>query len=691
MTTDRPELDRARTAAASGDWAGAYAILDRARPDLGPDELMLLGECAYASARLEESLDSWEQAHAGYARARNLEGAAAAAAKIAMHLVIDWGLLAPMRGWLKRAEEYLTGLPLSPVHAVHDVARAYERFYSGDFAEAKRFAQSAIHRGTELMQVSQVALARIALARAHIFEGEIEAGCALLEDASAAATSDEIEELTRGLIYCEIVCAWQGVGMYDVAERWTDAMERFCTHGAVGSVNGRCRIHRAEILRLRGALVDAEREVLAACDELRPYMRREFGWPLTELGDIRLRMGDLHGAEEALLAAHEKGWEPQPGLALLRLAQGDVHSASAMIRNALERPLDLLMKEWPPNNDLRRAPLLEAQVQIELAAGDHAIARAAAAELQSIAAGSRSNALLAAAALAMGRVLLAEGHLGQAITELRSAVHRWSEISAPHELAVARLDLGRAYRAQGFEDGAQLEFKAARATFERIGAALHAAEAAAEISVARRPPSPSPTGANRFRREGDHWDIAFAGAHALLRDVKGLGYLERLLQEPGREFHVLDLVAMGEGRAPDRMQEAGDAGVLLDERAKELYRRRIADIDEDLEEARSFGDAERVRRSAAEREFLVHELARAVGLGGRDRRAGDASERARAAVTRAIRTSLTKIAAHLPELGAHLNHAVRTGTFCSYAPDPAGSVGWDLKRPVRPQAHSSFT
>ena len=136
------------------------------------------------------------------------------------------------------------------------------------------------------------------------------------------------------------------------------------------------------------------------------------GWPLSELGRIRLRKGDVEGAEEALLAAHRAGWDPQPGLALVRLAQGDVAAAAASIRDALERPLRVPSKELPPDTDLQRAPLLEAQVEIEIAAGDVDRARSAADELKLVAARFQSKALVASATLAAGRVRLAEGDAG---------------------------------------------------------------------------------------------------------------------------------------------------------------------------------------------------------------------------------------------------------------------------------------
>src|SRR5262245_5743861 len=135
------------------------------------------------------------------------------------------------------------------------------------------------------------------------------------------------------MVYCELVCGLQAVAQYDLAEQWTQAMERWSQRDALGSLHGRCRVHRAEILRVRASLADAERASLEACAELRPYLRRELGWPLTELGRIRMQKGDLRGAEEAFLAALQLGWDPQPGPALVCLAEGNVAQATALIRD----------------------------------------------------------------------------------------------------------------------------------------------------------------------------------------------------------------------------------------------------------------------------------------------------------------------------------------------------------------------
>lgn len=265
--------------------------------------------------------------------------------------------------------------------------------------------------------------------------------------------------------------ALQGLAQYDVAEEWTEAMERWCETHAIGSLKGRCRVHRAEILRLRGSCNEAEGQALLACEELRPYLRRELGWPLNELGRIRLHKRDIAGAEEALLAAHRAGWDPQPGLALVHLARGDAATAAGSIRDALEHPLRVPSKERPPNSELQRAPLLEAQVEIEIAAGDIGRARAAA-ELEHVAARFESKALVAGAALAAGRVRLADGDAPGAELSFSQAVRLWNEVGGPYEAAVARMGLADAHRASGREDQAVLERQAARTILDGQPSAL---------------------------------------------------------------------------------------------------------------------------------------------------------------------------------------------------------------------------
>jgi len=244
--------------------------------------------------------------------------------------------------------------------------------------------------------------------------------------------------------------------------------------------------------------------------------------------------------------------------------------------------------------------------------------------------------------------------------------------------------LAEAHRASGSEHRAALEGQAARTILEGIQAAPSVAppEQVEDYDAVDEQPVAS---LNVFRREGDYWSVIFEGRTVRVRDLKGMRYLARLLADPGREYHVLDLVAAetGSGAQADSSHAAGlpraglgDAGESLDAHAKGAYRRRLAEIDDDLEQARAIGDAERAAQADAERDFLVQELARAFGLGGRDRRAASASERARAGVTRAVRQAMTRIAQHHPQLGQHLSRTIRTGTYCAYVPDPRAPAHW---------------
>ena len=668
--------ERAREAAARGDWQAAYDVMTAADAEglVGPAELRILAEVAYAAGHLDASIEAWERVHGAFLQAGDHVEAAGAAVRVAMHLLFDTALMAPVRGWLARAERLLEDQDESPPHAWLAVIRAYERMLTGDQTSARRWARKAIEVSSRRDEPAALAIGRVAEARLLILAGDVDRGLALLEEVGVATVSGELDPLSTGIVYCELVSALQGLAQYDVAEEWTEAMERWSKTNAIGSIHGRCRVHRAEILRLRGSYDEAEREALGACEELRPYLRRELGWPLSELGRIRLRRGDIAGAEQALLAAHRAGWDPQPSLALVRLAQGDVPAAVASIRDALERPARVPSKELPPDTQLQRAPLLEAQVEIEIAAGALERARSAVDELKLAAARFRSKGLVAGATLAEARVLLAEGDPVGGERLFSEAARLWNEVGAPYEAARAHSGLAEALRAGGSEHQADLELEAARTLFPvapDAGDPAQRGPPAAELGV--------------FRREGDHWLVAYEGQAVRVRDLKGMRYLARLLTHPGREFHALDLVAAERDRdarpelglgADLSRTTLGDAGEILDARAKQAYRRRLAEIEDDIDQARSLADTERLAQADAEREFLVRELSYAVGLGGRDRRAASASERGRVAVTRAIRHAMARIGAHHPVLGEHLDLAIRTGTYCAYRPDPRAGGGW---------------
>jgi len=655
-------------------------------------ELEATAEAAYVDGDPEASVAAWEQLYTLHTGGGDDLGAARAAVMVAMYLMIDTGLMAPIRGWLRRADRLIDGHEETPVHAIVAMVRTYERLWCGDMVTAGANAVRAVELGERFGVPPAVLVGRTATARLLIFDEHIDEGVEMLDDIALTLMSGEVDPMTSGMVYCEIICAVQGLALYERAAEWTQAMEHWRHRAAFGGFSGRCRVHNAEMLRLTGPCDQAEEEALEACEELRPWMRREFGWPLTELGNIRLRKGDLVGAEEAFIAAHANSWMPEPGLALLRLAQGHTEAAAALINDAVDHPLDVPSKERPPYGGLRRAPLLDAQVEIAVAVGDGPTARSAADELSEIADTFASQALHAIAELAQGRVALADGDPAAAIVRCERAVALWIEIGAPFEAAIARMVLADAHNTAGNESAARMDRQAAKRGFEDYGAVRWAERAGDQASTNTSTPTaaPEPTtpaDVNLFRCDGDTRTVCFDGATVLLQDLKGLRYLERLLAEPNREFHVLDLVAVERGSLPTvpiagdptlTHSDGGHAGLHLDDQAREAYRRRLIDIDDDIEDATRMNDIARLELAEHDRDYLINELSRAVGLGGRERHAGATAERARTSVTRSIRYATVRIAEHHPALGRHLDHAITTGTYCAYAPDPRVPVTWTI-------------
>lgn len=270
------------------------------------------------------------------------------------------------------------------------------------------------------------------------------------------------------------------------------------------------------------------------------------------------------------------------------------------------------------------------------------------------------------------------GDVASSVTRLERALEQHLRMGARAFAARTRRELASALLSRGGagdDERAAALLDAATAEGRRLGmpgllaeiAAIRSAETAAPPGrpVAARPPRPA-SGANVFRREGEFWTVTFAGRTVRLRDVKGLRDIARLLAAPGCEAHVLDLMGAAD---TDAGGAGGTAGELLDPQARRAYRRRLGELQEEIDEAQVDRDAERVARARAEAEFLAAELSAAVGLGGRSRRASAAAERARKAVTWRIRAAVVRIERAHPELGRHLHVAIRTGTFCTYAPE----------------------
>lgn len=676
-----PDLSPIRVALDEGDFALAHQLLAERSASPSAELLELRAQAAYGTGDLEATLAAYGQLYHLHLEDDHPHEAAFAAVMTGMYLMMDTGLMATVRAWLSRAERLLEDAPDSPIWAWLAAVRTYERLMCGNMPETGLWARRAMDWGQKHALAPPSIIGQVALARVHIHDGELDKGLRSLDDVAVELSTGNLDPLTTGQMWCEVICAMQWIGQHDRAEEWTQAMERWRQGAAFGGLNGRCRVHQAEIMRLRGPCDAAEQEALRACEELRPWMRREYGWPLTELGNARLRKGDFAGAEEAFLAAHQNAWLPQPGLALLRLAQGRVEEALSMIENAIEHPFDIPSKERPPTGALRRAPLRDAQVIIALAAGRADTARTAVADLARVAEQYQSRTLQNSVLAARGRLALHDGQACEAIRLLGTAVIEWVSLRMPFDAALLRIELAEAHRAAGDDTTAELELGAACRALEDLKATPWAERARTGLPAA---PARRVTQPERcvFCCEGNMRTLTFQDMTVRLKDLKGMRYLERMLAEPGREFHVLDLVtvergALPVGEAPEQPGLNVQTGLeVFDSKAREAYRQWLAETEEDIAEAEANNDLHRAELARADRQFVVDELCRGVGLNGRARTIGDGVERARTSTTRSLRYALGRITKHHPKLGEHLARTIRTGTYFAYEPDPRAPVDW---------------
>ena len=467
---DSTTVERARRALEAHAWQDAYELLASAdREDLTGESLERLGEAAWWSAHPDESLEAFERAHAAYVA----EGEPRRAAFVALRLVFEYDdrmELARSNGWLRRARRLLADQPDCVEQGYLELALVRASFERGAFDEAMQHAAAVHAIGTRFADPNLLAFSTVIEGSALVVQRQVEEGLALVDEATLAVAGGELNPFAAGSIYCITLGICRSVADYRRAAEWTEAVARWCDREAITGFPGVCRVQRAEILRMRGALADAEEEARRAVEELTAFGRLpQAGAGAYEIGEVRLRLGDLDGAEAAFERAHGMGRDPQPGLALLQLARGRVRAARASIVTALADSEDA--------GD--RARLLAARVEIALAAHDVADAHAAADALDEIASSFDMPVLHAAAHQARGAVLVDEDPAA-AIVELRRAIRQWTDVEAPFEAARARRTLALASLAAGDEAAAEMELRAARAAFDHLGARLEA-ERCAEL------------------------------------------------------------------------------------------------------------------------------------------------------------------------------------------------------------------
>ncbi len=449
----------AREAFGRRDWQAAYDGF-RAGDDLAPADLDALAECALWLGRAEEAVEGYQAAYRAHLAAGAGPRAALSAFMVSIHLRLR-GDAAPADGWMSRAQRVLADEPEGAEHG-YPLYLETARLMGEDLDAAAASARRMQDLGRRFGDDTLVALGVFFEGRALVKQAKVHEGMALLDEAMAAALSDTLEPVWTGAIYCGLLDACHELVDLRRAQEWTEATRNWCSPLPLASLYpGICRVHTAEILQRQGAWAEAEAEALGACRDMADIDVFAMADAFYEVGEIRRRRGDLAGAEEAYASAHEAGRDPQPGLALLRLAQGRVDTARASIAASLA---------GDGGSRLGRAPLHAAQVAIALRDGDLDLADASATEVAATAEAFASPGLAAVAHRCRGAVALARGQSVVALGALRLALAAWQELDAPHEAACTRVLLADAYRALGDDDAADREQAAARACFERLGA-----------------------------------------------------------------------------------------------------------------------------------------------------------------------------------------------------------------------------
>ena len=456
-------LERGRRSYAKRAWRDAYESLSSADEEspLGAEDLELLATSAYMLGREGEWLRDLERAHHLYVDAGEIRPALRCAFWVGTGLALQ-GEIGGATGWSGRALRLLEqeegdfverGYMLFPLVFQHELA--------GNLPAACDVLAEAGEIGQRFGDADLFALAMHLRGQFLIALGRTREGIGLLDEAMVSVTAGRVSPIPTGLVYCGVIEACQRTYELRRAREWTAALTRWCAEQPdLMAFTGRCRIHRAEILQLDGAWGEALDEARRAGD--RPGLSPAgHGEALYRQGEIHRLRGELDEAEEAYRHAARAGWEPQPGLALLRLARRECEAAAAAIRRVTGEA----------DEPSRRAALLPAYVEIMLASGQLEEARAAARELDELAEGRPEGMLSAMSSHARAAVALAGGDAWAALGAARRACEEWQTLGAPYETARAKVLIAGACRELGDRDAGELELDAARIAFQEVGAA----------------------------------------------------------------------------------------------------------------------------------------------------------------------------------------------------------------------------
>ncbi len=487
--TEADPLARGRTAFDDEAWADACSLLAAADREalLEPEDLDRLATAAYLVGADAASVDARTRAHNAFLERGDTRRAARSAFWLAFTMLDQPDQQAQASGWLARVRRLLDDCAGECVEeGLWLCAKAFRQATGGDVAGAHDTFREAARIGARFKYPDLLALARHGEARTLLRMDQKGEGLAMLDEVMVAVTCGEVAPMVAGVVYCSVIGACHELFDLRRAQEWTTALAGWCAaHPDMVPFRGQCLVLRSELLQLHGAWQDALEEARRVSERQAAAARlHETGAACYQEGELHRLRGDLDRAEEAYRRASHAGRKPYPGLALLRLAQGQLDAATTLINRALEeiRPVRT------------RAQVLRASVEIFLAGRDLSAARRAADELGRLAVAIDAPYLKAANAQASGTVALAEGDARSAVDELRAAWTCWLELGVPYEVATVRALVGLAYRALGDEDGALIEFEAAQEAFERLGAVPDAARIAALLGRTASPDSGALTG-----------------------------------------------------------------------------------------------------------------------------------------------------------------------------------------------------
>src|SRR6202521_5191311 len=467
--TIQDALDAGRAAMRRHSWEEARRLFSDADAagQLDGEGLRQLGKALYWSGDAAACLDAFERAYAASVAAGEKRQAAKGALMLRHHCINAMQDAAAARGWSQRAERLLEGEGECVELGFLWRSQGSMAFAEGKPEEGDQLLRKAIELGSRLGSANLVAMSLTWLGANLAAIGRAHEGFPFLDEACAAAVGGELGPWATGIVYCNSISAYREAGEFAMGGEWTQTAGRWCERESITGWPGVCRVHRAEFMRLRGAWADAESEARRAGSEMERWLPFNAAEAYYEVGEIRLRMGDLEGANKAFRQAHGLGRDPQPGAAMLLARQGETTAALSSLETSIAaHELGLL--------DEMRALVAEAGIAAELGLLDRA--ERAAGQVEALAAGQDGPGLRVLALQVRGNVQVASGDPAAQKT-LRQTLRLWQEIDAPYETALVRLLLARALRQSGDEAGALRERQAALGVFERLGDGPDAARA----------------------------------------------------------------------------------------------------------------------------------------------------------------------------------------------------------------------